>query len=565
MAASDEAALRFEKLQTELGEGPCVLAYSTGAAVAAADLRHEDRFPNFVPRALDAGLEAVFTFPLRHGAERPLGALDLYRDTPGILSGDAMTAAQTLADVAAAYILNAQARADLQDSRDQSRHDALHDDLTGLANRTLMLERLEHAFLRDGRSGRTSAVFFLDLDRFKAVNDTHGHAVGDDLLVAVADRLTHLVRPADTLARFSGDEFVILCEDLDTAAQADAIAARLEAGLARPFVVADVEVAVAASIGVAFADHHSGAPEALLREADKAMYQAKRQGGGRYQVLDLRQAELADDRASLEQDLRAAVARSGVVPRLSADRRHRRRTGHRRSRPSCAGSTPRLGPIPPATIIALAGTARADGPRSDNGSSNRPGPTASTGRSRPATTGLAVAVNVSSHQLMAPGFAARVSALVNTAGLDPSLLTLEVTESSLVGDSARATVVLNDLKDIGVTIALDSFGTGSSSLVYLSRFPIHVVKIDRTIIAQLGRTTLSAVMVERRGPSRPRNRYDRRGRRRGNRRAIPPHQQTRLRVVPGLLHRPTNAPRRSRHLPPTPPPTAPPPAPSSPQ
>ena len=138
VAASDAAALRYEKLQTELGEGPCLAAYHTGEAVAVPDLRAEDRFPKFAPRALDAGLTAVFTFPLRHG-DVQLGALDLYRDTEGEMTPEAMAAAQTLADVAAAYLINAQARTDLMDSSEQSRDAALHDSLTGLPNRALIL------------------------------------------------------------------------------------------------------------------------------------------------------------------------------------------------------------------------------------------------------------------------------------------------------------------------------------------------------------------------------------------------------------------------------------------
>ena len=212
VAASDESALRFEKLQTELGEGPCLAAYSTGEPVAVADLNSEDRFPRFAPRALQSGLTAVFTFPLHHEYAR-LGALDLYRDTPGALSEELMSTAQTLADVAAAYLINAQARADLQDSSDQSREASLHDGLTGLPNRVLLLQLLSHAFRGARRSGKTSAVFFVDLDQFKEVNDTHSHKVGDQLLVAVADRLRGLLRPGDSLARLSGDEFVILCEN----------------------------------------------------------------------------------------------------------------------------------------------------------------------------------------------------------------------------------------------------------------------------------------------------------------------------------------------------------------
>ena len=185
VAASDESALRYEKLQTELGEGPCLLAYHSGEAVQVPDLRTETRFPKFAGCALAAGMMAVFTFPLHHG-DRELGALDLYRDTPGELSEESLTVAQTLADVVASYLLNAQARDDLQDSSHRSQQASLHDALTGLPNRVLLLERLEHAFLRSRRTQRASAVYFIDLDLFKTINDTHGHAVGDELLVAVA-------------------------------------------------------------------------------------------------------------------------------------------------------------------------------------------------------------------------------------------------------------------------------------------------------------------------------------------------------------------------------------------
>ncbi len=182
VAASDESALRFEELQSELGDGPCLEAYQTGELVAVSDLQFESRFPEFVAGALDAGLQAVFAFPLRHGDDQ-LGALDLYRDTSGPLDDATMGAAQTLADVVAAYLLNAQARADLRDSSERSRATALHDALTGLPNRILLLERLDHAVLRARRSGKMAAVLFLDLDRFKLVNDLYGHTVGDELLV----------------------------------------------------------------------------------------------------------------------------------------------------------------------------------------------------------------------------------------------------------------------------------------------------------------------------------------------------------------------------------------------
>ena len=252
VAASDEAALRFEELQAELGEGPCVAAFETGEAICVADLRDDGRFPTFGPPALEAGLVAVFTLPLRQG-DKCLGVLDLYRDTPGPLDQDAMSDAHTLADVAAAYLSNAQSRVELRDSAERFRETALHDSLTGLPNRVLFHERLDHAVQRSRRSGKLVALLFADLDRFKQVNDVHGHQKGDELLIAMADRLAALLRPGDTLARWSGDEFVVLCEDLGEPSQVEPLTARIGAALSEPFCLSGTEVHVTASVGIAFA------------------------------------------------------------------------------------------------------------------------------------------------------------------------------------------------------------------------------------------------------------------------------------------------------------------------
>jgi len=251
VAASDGTALVYEQLQSELGEGPCLVAYGTGDAVSVPDLREDERFERFTPRALDAGLMAVFTFPLRQGETR-LGALDLYRDQPGPLDPSDLASAQTLADVTAAYLVNAQARANLEQVSAQSHNDSLHDPLTGLPNRVLLLERFEHALKRNRRSLKTVAVLYVDLDEFKAVNDTYGHSTGDQVLIAVAQRMTGLLRPGDTVARMSGDEFVILCEDLDEEPPAYAIASRVVNALSQVLEVAGHEVHITASVGVAF-------------------------------------------------------------------------------------------------------------------------------------------------------------------------------------------------------------------------------------------------------------------------------------------------------------------------
>jgi diguanylate cyclase (GGDEF)-like protein len=307
VAASDAAALRFEQLQTELGEGPCLVAYESGEPVAVPDLQVDGSFPAFGAAALAAGMRAVFTFPLRHGHGR-LGALDLYRDTPGMLSDQDMAAAQVLADVAAAYLINAQARQQALDVSDRFRVSALHDALTGLPNRLLLAQRLEHLALRARRSKETAAVLFVDLDRFKRVNDTYGHAVGDELLVAVGQRLEAVVRPGDTLARVAGDEFVVLCEDLAQVGDAETLAGRIHDELSVPFVLGAVRVAVTASVGVAYAGPGQAVTAQLIRDADTAMYQAKHRGGAGHQVIDLREAKASADRDHLELELMGALA-----------------------------------------------------------------------------------------------------------------------------------------------------------------------------------------------------------------------------------------------------------------
>jgi diguanylate cyclase (GGDEF)-like protein len=246
----------------------------------------ESRFPRFGPAAVAAGLVGVFTFPLRH-PEGLLGALDLYCDAPGTLSAKDMKIAQTLADVAASYLLNAWAHETARATTDQLRESTLHDALTGLPNRLLLRDRLEHAALRGRRSQRAAAILFADLDGFKAVNDTYGHRVGDELLVAVARRLTHALRPGDTLARISGDEFVFLCEDLDEPADVDALSQRIDAAFAEPFSLETEVVSVSASVGVAYAGPGEDISDHLVSRADAAMYETKRQRGGD-EILDIR-------------------------------------------------------------------------------------------------------------------------------------------------------------------------------------------------------------------------------------------------------------------------------------
>ena len=283
MAGSNQSALDFELLQNVLGAGPRFLSCQTGEMVSIPDLTLDRQFPTFGRRAVADGLAAVFTIPLRNGRDL-VGALNLYRDAPGALDANAVRAAQTLADVAAAYLTNARSRVDLQEASARARQRSLHDALTGLPNRVLLLERLEHAFLRGRRSRNLTAILFCDLDKFKRINDVFGHRVGDELLVAVADRLAKQLRPGDTLARLSGDEFVLVLEDVSEA-EARVVADRIDAAFSYPFSLSCGELRTHVSIGIAFGGRGNERPVKVLEKADLAMYKAKREGGGRHHLI----------------------------------------------------------------------------------------------------------------------------------------------------------------------------------------------------------------------------------------------------------------------------------------
>jgi diguanylate cyclase (GGDEF)-like protein len=492
VAASDESVLRFEQLQIEIGQGPCLLAFESGDVVAAPDLREDDRFPLFAPAAVAAGLVAVFTFPLRHGEGR-LGALDLYRDAPGELAPHDISSAQTLADVAAAYLLNAQARDEARATSDYFRHTALHDVLTGLPNRLLLKQRVEHAAQRAQRSHTNAAILFVDLDRFKHVNDAHGHQVGDDLLLAVAGRLAGLVRPGDTLARFSGDEFVFLCEDLYDAADAESLAARIDESFTNPFVLNGIELAVTASVGMAFAGPGQDITEQLLVDADIAMYQAKRKGGAGHEVFDLRESLRTTDRVSMERDLRMAFGQDGLD--VAYQPIVRCTDGQITGVEALLRWThPDRGRVPPLSMVAVA---EQSGLISDIGTwvLERSCRDRVRWLSEHPATDLDLAVNVSARQLMSPDFCTTVAGVLARTGLDATSLILEMTENIFIEDSERALSVLSDLKDLGIRLALDDFGTGYSSLSYLLRLPIDIVKIDKGFIAGIGHAPAGAAIV----------------------------------------------------------------------
>jgi len=495
VAASSEMAMHLERLQTTTGQGPCLTAYSTGEAVVVPDLADEFGYPEFIPAAREVGLAAVFAFPLRHGGER-LGALDIYRDVPGPLAPDDMAAAQTLADVAAAYLINAEARAEVIAASDRFRERSLHDSLTGLPNRVLLQERIEHAALRAARSRAQAAILFVDLDRFKRVNDLYGHAVGDELLAAVAARLSSMVRPSDTLARVSGDEFVILCEDVADVVDVDLLATRIVEGFTAPFIIQDQPIRASASVGVAYSRPGETIAADLMDGADTAMYQAKRRGGGTYRFLDPQDAAERTARDDLVVALREAVGRQdlgvayqpivraadGLVVGVEALLRW---------------THPLRGIIPASAAVEVA---ERNALITDLGSwvlnrSCQDRVRWLTGHPDHPDRPLDLSVNVSPHQVLHPGFTDMVRSALEATGMDPSALILEMTEGIFLDDDDRALRVLADLKTLGVRLALDDFGSGFSSMSYLRRFPIDLVKIDQRFVSDITHDPASAAIV----------------------------------------------------------------------
>ncbi len=372
-------------------------------------------------------------------------------------------------------------------------HQAYHDPLTELPNRALFLDRLTQALARASRRGEPLAILFLDLDRFKLVNDSLGHAVGDRLLIAVGERLRDCVRPGDTVARLGGDEFTILLDGLADRTEAEAMVAAVASALETPFALAGREAAVTASIGVAFAGEEHGRPEDLLRDADVALYRAKQRGKACHAIFEGSMRSGLRERVALEADLRRAL--DGRALTLAYQPIVALATGHLVTVEALARwDHPERGPIPPSEFIAVAEDAGLIGALGRWALEEA----CVQGRAwvERLPEPLAVSVNLSARQFQEPGLVEAVAGLVQMAGLTPGQLQLEITESAVMSDLEAAVRTLRQLKGLGTRIALDDFGTGYSSLSYLRRLPIDVLKIDRSFIGGLERDAGDAAIVE---------------------------------------------------------------------
>ncbi|HEV7496038.1 putative bifunctional diguanylate cyclase/phosphodiesterase [Baekduia sp.] len=446
----------------------------TGRAVAEARLIVVEDYPS-MPDArapwLRHGLQAAMAAPV-HEDGRVIGSLLLSSVRPGRVFSRAEQ------DMLSSFAEHASLA--LTDARrvDTMLHQALHDALTGLPNRALFTDRIQHALVQARRRGTTCGVIFLDLDRFKTVNDSLGHGAGDELLVAVARRLAGSLRSADTAARLGGDEFAVLLEDLGGVPEAVLVAERITAALSTPIVISGREVYVKVSLGIAVGGHEASE---LLRQADVAMYRAKRDGKGRFRVFeDSMQAEVVE-RLELEGELLRAIERDEVEvhyqPVIALDGQ------------TLAGfealarwTHPTRGLVPPPQFIPLA---------EENGSIIELGRQILRTACRQAAQWLQefptaepriMSVNLSGRQLEDPNIVADVAAALADSGLPASALVLEITETVLMHDTEATISRLTALKALGVRLAVDDFGTGYSSLRYLRRFPIDILKMAKPFV-----------------------------------------------------------------------------------
>ena len=371
-------------------------------------------------------------------------------------------------------------------------HQSLHDGLTGLPNRVLVIDRAEQMLARARRYRTPLAALYLDIDGFKQVNDRFGHATGDELLQAVAARLSGSLREADTPGRLGGDEFVVLLESFPADARPELVAERICAVLAQPFELESLEgraLSVTASVGIAVGPRASA--DDLLRDADFALYEAKAAGRNQWRVYESSMQSTVQDRLELEMDLNDALEREQffLLYQPTFDLRSERVTG---VEALIRWRHPTRGVIPPDAFIPLA---------------ERSGLIVEIGRwvlqtacaqaalwhqeGRP----IGVSVNVSARQLDCDRFVADVADALTQTGLDASALTLEITETALMHDTDAAARRLRELKSLGVRIAIDDFGTGYSSLAYLRQFPVDALKIDRSFISGVAATSQSKALI----------------------------------------------------------------------
>ncbi len=478
-------------------------AWTQGLIVA-----HAQRFADATRELLDHGATCVLLDVPRQDGE-PIMALEHLRiaapDVPIIvLSGpaDEETGLAAVKAGAQDFLLKSElnpallARAvryaiERKRSEVQLAHQALHDPLTALPNRALFIDRLSVALDRSRRTGRPVAVLFLDVDDFKQINDSMGHAAGDHLLTALAERFRDMLRPMDTVARFGGDEFTFLFEELGSEREAVLIAERIHHAAGLGTVVDDADSSIAVSIGIAIVSDPAVSPDQAIREADAAMYRAKEMGGARFEVFDETARSRTTQRFGLEGQLRRALERSELrvhyQPRVSLNGQ----TGLLGFEALVRWEHPERGLIEPLQFISIA---------EDTGLIVPIGQWVleqallGVGRWRQARPGVTISVNLSARQLQDSELPARLDDTIARRGVDPGVLCLEIAEDTVEHNPELASR-MRTLSQIGVKLAIDDFGKGHSSVASLRQLPVDTLMIDRSFVAGLGREPREAPIV----------------------------------------------------------------------
>jgi diguanylate cyclase (GGDEF)-like protein len=459
-------------------------ALRIGEAVVSDDLLSETRFEprTLLARGMRSGVSTII-----EGHERPFGILSAHTRRPRRFSTDDVNFLIAVANILSAAVERSR-------KEEVARHAALHDPLTGLPNRSLALDRLDLALARRRRNGATTvALLLIDLDRFTMINESLGHGVGDEVLLALAGRLREMLRVSDTAARMSADEFAIICESEGGVHDVVELAERIGAEFGRPLPLGDGERVFTASIGIAVAESLRDSASSMLRDADAAMYRAKRRGPGSYELFDAAVRAQVLTRLRTEAELRQAIVEDQLClhyqPILDLAS----------GRPVATEALvrwqhPRHGLIPPLDFIPVA---------------EETGLIAELGKfvleraceqgarwQRQFQTPLGMFVNVSGMQIVNPAFVDEVASISQLSDMEPGTLGLEVTESVLVEAEGTAITVLTKLHEHGLRLMLDDFGTGYSSLGYLRSFPLDGVKIDRSFIDGLAEHSQDAAIIK---------------------------------------------------------------------
>ncbi|HHM05900.1 MAG TPA: EAL domain-containing protein [Gammaproteobacteria bacterium] len=437
-----------------------------------AAVHPDDR--EFVVSAINKALHGVEPYSVEHRIRLPDGSQRLVHEQ-GEVSFDAEGRPQRI--VGTVQDITARKRAE-----ERLNYLAFYDALTGLPNRVLFHDRLNQALLEAARHDRIVAVMFMDLDRFKAINDTMGHETGDKLLKGVAERIVHCIREGDTLARLGGDEFTVVLTEVEKVQDAAKVAQKILKALSQPFNISEREFFITASIGITLYPYDDQDINGLLKNADTAMYHAKEQGKNNYQFYSEEMTAAAFERLVLENSLRQAITREEFIlyyqPQL-----------HLQSGRVLAVEAlvrwqhPEFGLLLPEKFIPLA---------EDTGLIVEFGEwmvKAACAQMKEwqacGISGVRMAVNISSRQFINKGLVSSVKLALNHSGLAAEYLDLELTESAFMQDEAQTIQLLNDLKALGVTVSVDDFGTGYSNLAYLKRFAVDALKIDKSFIRDL--------------------------------------------------------------------------------